>query len=314
MISASGLVEKFRYALDNRWGYIWGTAGVMWTQAKQNQKVKYMVDKYGSNWQKNSDAKNDNYYMAALYGSKWIGHTVADCSGLFKWAFNQLGGSIAHGSNSIYDRYCSMKGKITDDIRKTMLPGTAVFVDKNGDKSHIGLYVGNGKVIEEASTQAGACTSNLTAGKWTYFGRLKGVSYSSQNAPEQPSSPSEDKSSTQSLPTLKRGSKGEYVSLLQTMLANKGYSLGSCGVDGDFGTATEKAVKAFQKTHDGPDGRALAIDGVVGPATWWALQNAVDGKKPVEQETLYTVTIKHLTKDQADALKAQFADAVIVSE
>ena len=154
MIKASALIQLFIYALNNAWGYIWGTAGITWTQARQNQKVEYMVSKYGSNWKNNKDAKADNYYSAAMYGSKWIGHTVADCSGLFAWAFKKLGGAIAHGSNSIYDRYCTTKGKLTDTLKKTLIPGTAVFTGDAKNHGHIGLYIGNGKVIEASGTQA----------------------------------------------------------------------------------------------------------------------------------------------------------------
>lgn len=70
MIKAVDIVEKFRYALDNHWGYIWGSAGILWTKAKQQQKIDYMVGKYGTSWQKNSEAKQDNYYSAAVYGDK----------------------------------------------------------------------------------------------------------------------------------------------------------------------------------------------------------------------------------------------------
>lgn len=279
MITASALVDKFKQALSEKWGYIWGTAGVAWTAAKQKQKVNYMISNYGANWQKNADAKSSNYYTAALYGAKWEGHTVADCSGLFAWAFRQLGGSIAHGSNSIYDKYCTSKGKITDDIRKKMLPGTAVFVDHSGNKSHIGLYVGNGKVIEAASTQAGVCTSNLSAGKWTYYGLLKGVEYSDQPDP--------------GLPVLRKGDKGQYVTLMQTKLKNQGYDLGKCGVDGDFGSATEKAVKAFQRDH------GIGQDGVCGAKTWAALQS----DEPVQK---YSVVIPHLTAERADQIMALY--------
>lgn len=297
MIEAADLVAKFHYALDDKWGYIWGTAGILWTQARQNQKVKYMTDKYGSNWKKNADAKNDTYYKSAYYGSMWINHYVADCSGLFAWAFKQLGGAIAHGSNSIFDRYCSSKGKITDSVRKSIKPGTAVFVDKNGNKSHIGLYVGSGKVIEASGVQAGVCTSNLSAGKWTYWGELKNVSYSSENAPETPSEPSDKDSSVQQLPVLKKGMKGEYVTLLQTQLVNNGYSIGSYGIDGDFGSATQAAVKQFQRDN------GLTVDGIVGSQTWAALTNA-DVKI-----LYYTVTIPHLTAEQADNLLMQYSTA-----
>lgn len=300
MIEAIKLVDKFKQALSEKWGYIWGTAGIKWTQAKQNEKINYLVGKYGANWQKNSDAKSDNYYMAGLYGAKWIGHTVADCSGLFVWAYKAYGEKIYHGSNSIYDRYCAEKGKITDEIRRNMLPGTAVFVDKNGNKSHIGLYVGNGTVIEAQGTQAGVCTSKLNTSKWTYYGLLKDVLYSASDAPVSPSEPADDKSSDQTLPTLKKGSKGEYVTLLQTKLIQKGYDLGKWGADGDFGSQTEKAVKQFQRDH------GLTVDGIVGARTWTALEES--------STNLYTVTIPHLPKYKAEALLKDYSGSSMVEE
>lgn len=297
MIKANDLIEKFKYALAEHWGYIWGTAGVLWTSAKQAQKVQYMVSKYGSDWQKNADAKDDNYYKAALYGSKWVNHTVADCSGLFVWAFKQLGGSIYHGSNSIYDRYCSEKGKITDSIRASMKPGTAVFVCKaSGNKSHIGLYIGNNTVIEAQGTQAGVCTSKLNTAKWTYYGLLKDVQYTASEATEQPSKPTDEETPVQSLPTLRRGNTGAYVTLLQTKLEYLGYDLGKYGIDGDFGSATLAAVKAFQKDH------GLEVDGVVGKATWQALSD-------VNQPIYYTVTIPHLTASEAEKVLGQYKNA-----
>lgn len=289
MISAQALVEKFRYALENHWGYIWGTAGVLWTQAKQNQKVNYMVSKYGADWKKDADAKKDTYYYASMYGAKWINHYVADCSGLFVWAFKQLGGAIAHGSNSIYNRYCtSDKGKLNDSLKKALVVGTAVFTGDAKSHGHIGLYVGDGKVIEASGTQAGCCISNLSAGKWTYYGMLKDVSYDGSVAPV----PVDDNK----LPTLRKGSKGEYVTLLQTKLKNKGYDLGKWGVDGDFGSATENAVKEFQK-----DNGLSPVDGIVGEKTWKAL----DSSEPMK---FYTVTIPHLSFIHADALVKQYGN------
>lgn len=289
-IKAEALIEKFRYALDDHWGYIWGAAGILWTDARQNQKVNYMVSKYGDDWRKNAEAKKDDYYYAAVYGSKWVGHYVADCSGLFVWAFKQLGGSIYHGSNSIYDRYCTSKGKLNDDLKKTLLPGTAVFTGDSSKHGHIGLYVGNGKVIEASGTQAGVCVSNITAGKWTYYGLLKGVDYDG----EAPAPVKDD-----GLPTLRRGSKGAYVTKAQTLLKERGYDLGPCGIDGDFGQATEKAVRAFQKDW------GLTQDGVIGNETWKYLTTA-----PVK-EKIYTVTIGGLNRNQADELKNKYPDAKV---
>ena len=296
MIQAQALINLFKQALSEKWGYIWGQAGVLWTVKLQQLKVNYMIKNFGENWKKNKEAKNNKYYNSALNGGKWIGHMVADCSGLFSWAFKELGGKIAHGSNSIYDKYCSKKGKITDDIRKKMKPGTAVFVDHSGNKSHIGLYVGNGKVIEASGVDAGVCTSNLSAGKWTYYGELKGVDYSNTSEPTT-SKPQKENPTVSSKPTLRKGDKGPFVTLAQTELLNKGYDLGKWGVDGDYGSATEKAVKSFQKDN------GLTQDGVIGPSTWAMLDNA----NPVK---LYAVSILHLTSAEADAIVKKYPGAI----
>ena len=59
--------------------------------------------------------------------------------------------------------------------------------------------------------------------------------------------------------TLQVGSRGTDVKNLQTRLKELGYLTGSA--DGVFGTATETAVKAFQKAN------SLTSDGVAGPKT-----------------------------------------------
>ena len=306
MISTAALIEKFQYALDNHWGYIWGQAGILWTAAKQKQKVDYMVNKYGTSWKKNSEAKEDNYYRAALIGDKWIGHYVADCSGLFRWAMDQFKIYIAHGSNSIWKSYCTNKGLLSGGKRTDgmeLLPGTAVFTDKNGDKTHIGLYIGGWKVIEASGTDAGVCMSNVSATKWKCWGELKNVDYERQGIGEPAYI---ERPGTVWRPTIRRGNKGEDVKYIQTILYNLGYNLGKYGIDGDFGSATEAAVKEFQRDN------GLNADGVVGPLTYEALEKA--SKKPESIEKYYTVCIHHLDKTQADALRNNYPGATVTEE
>lgn len=182
-IKTADLIAKFQYALDNHWGYILNTWHTQWSQALQNSKVKYMENKYGSGWKDNKSAQSDSSYTAALYGSKWIGHWVTDCSGLFYWAFKELGGYMYHGSNTMWNKYCTAKGKLTNGQRsdgQELKPGTAVFVLKGtSDRSHVGLYIGNGTVIEASGTQSGVITTKITNKKWAEWGELKGVNYSS---------------------------------------------------------------------------------------------------------------------------------------
>ena len=180
-IAAVDLIAKFQYALDDKWGYIWGTAGETWTQAKQDALVKAFVKKYGPDWKNNAEAKKADKYYGALNGSKWIGHKVSDCSGLFYWAFNKLGGYMYHGSNTMYDKYCTSKGKLTKKGRtdgQELKPGTAVFTGNETKHGHVGLYIGNDIVIEASGTNAGVITTKISGGKWTYWGELKGVVYS----------------------------------------------------------------------------------------------------------------------------------------
>ena len=135
MISTQALIDLFRQALEEKWGYIWGTSGEKWTETKQRELEK---------------TTDSDRAQGRKYGSKWIGHTVADCSGLFSWAFRKLGGTMYHGSDTMYRKWCTDKGELKKGKRtdgRTLKPGTAVFVWNGSRYSHVGLYVGENTVI-----------------------------------------------------------------------------------------------------------------------------------------------------------------------
>lgn len=75
--------------------------------------------------------------------------------------------------------------------------------------------------------------------------------------------------------TLKKGNEGALVSQLQVTLNKLGYQL---VVDGSFGPAVENAVKSFQKAS------GIVVDGIVGKATFAALEKATQPKTPIERE------------------------------
>lgn len=70
------------------------------------------------------------------------------------------------------------------------------------------------------------------------------------------------------LPVLHNGMGGNAVAAMQGILHYQKYSLGSCGVDGEFGVATLAAVRNFQVRNE------LDPDGVCGPETWAKLLHA----------------------------------------
>ena len=254
MITPEALIGKFRQALDEHWGYIWGTAGEAWTEAKQKELEK---------------TTDSSRAQGRKYGSKWIGHTVADCSGLFSWAFKKLGGTMYHGSDTMYRKYCVNKGELSKGKRTdqgTLKPGTAVFVWNGSSYSHVGLYVGDGIVIEAMGTIKGVTTTKVSAGKWTHWGELTGVEYNSEFRIH-----NSELNGVRERKTIRKGSRGASVRECQTLLEQAGYSVGTYGIDGDFGKDTLAAVKAFQQDH------GLKVDGIVGPQTWAALTEGKGG-------------------------------------
>jgi len=73
-------------------------------------------------------------------------------------------------------------------------------------------------------------------------------------------------------PTVKKGSSGSAVRLLQEILKSFGSPEFDPGpVDGQFGPLTENAVKAIEAFLTDFEGNPLPVDGVVDSKTWTAL-------------------------------------------
>ena len=164
--------ELYRYLdmmLADHWGYIYGTAGVEWTAAKQAAlKKKYSVD-------------DPNYGNSVRYGSQWIGHKVTDCSGVLVYIYKQFGLSIPHGSSSM------VRGKYIINCGPTPHPGWAALVDPTPDtpdNKHIGIVGADGVTVYEAKgAKAGFTTSKVTDSKWRKFGELAAVDYGGEVEP-----------------------------------------------------------------------------------------------------------------------------------
>lgn len=72
---------------------------------------------------------------------------------------------------------------------------------------------------------------------------------------------------------MRVGATGADVARVQQVLIENGFDCGEDAVHAVFGRDTANAVAGFQAGHLGPASRPLSVDGVVGPATWWALEN-----------------------------------------
>lgn len=101
--------------------------------------------------------------------SNWLGKSMADCVGLIKgygW-YDSKSGKITVGSNGMADvrangmfENAKVKGTI-DTIPE--VPGLAVRSD-----GHIGIYIGNGELIEAMNTLRGVTRTKLAGREWTH--------------------------------------------------------------------------------------------------------------------------------------------------
>lgn len=144
-------------------------------------------------------------------------------------------------------------------------------------QGHVGIYIGNGLAVE--CTPAWKDGVQITAvhnigwkdgyngRRWTKHGKLPYVLYGEDEEDVKSEVPVEEPVEIGNpvyLPTLQKGSRCESVKALQILLTGTepGYPCGKYGIDGDFGSATENAVRNFQKA------KGIEVDGIVGPVTW----------------------------------------------
>ncbi len=286
------------------WPYVFGDRGQYCTPS--NRRAAYNRTAEGKN-RDNIKAKCKNFDgSASCSGCKWYpdGKRVRDfdCRGFTYWILLQVYGwkLMGAGCTTQWNNKSNWKqqGEIKDGIPQGVI--VCVFYykkDKSGKRTktleHTGLYY-NGQTVE---CGAGVTHSKTLNKKWEVWGVPACVEGDVPVPTPTPPTPTP----TPDRPTLRRGSKGEYVTLLQTKLALLGYDLGKCGIDGDYGRSTESAVKAFQKDA------GLSADGICGPRTWSALDET-------PKQTLYTVTIPHVTLSKAKELAEQYIGATYVAE
>lgn len=214
------------------------------------------------------------YYTAGDFDSQY-GQKVHDCVGLIKgylWCESPDGPPKYCGAQDVavegLYRKCSRKGSITT-LPDT--PGVCVFMANMG---HVGVYIGNGEVVEAMGHAYGVVKTKLAGRGWAYWGMPGWISY--DEASVVPPSVGSADSSPQggafslSFRILRQGCVGEDVKALQLMLKARGYQCGNYGTngdgaDGEFGASTKTKLISYQSVN------GLEPDGEAGPDTMGAL-------------------------------------------
>ena len=199
-----------------------------------------------------------DYYTANDFEGQF-GQRVHDCGGLIEgYLMSETADSkpkyvskYDYSANSLR-KACKEKGDI-ETIPE--IPGVLVFFT-----GHVGVYAGNGKVIEARGHKYGVVETKLKSRPWLWWGKHPDIEYVIAAEGEK-----EIKTVTIELAQLQKGAKGEEVKTLQRLLnalGFKGKTNKSLTVDGDMGSQTDFALREYQAKS------GLTVDGIVGQKTW----------------------------------------------
>ena len=162
--NAADLVTYAINAYENGWGYVWGTYGSVLTDSLFAYKLEQYPDGVGNH----EDFIRNN----------WLGGRTTDCVGLIKgygWLDPETM-SINYGTNGMPDLganqmyYNASESDTIDTIPE--IPGLAVWHD-----GHIGVYIGNGYVIEAMGTKYGVVKTQLEGRAWTHWLKVEYINY-----------------------------------------------------------------------------------------------------------------------------------------
>ena len=227
-------------------------------------------------------------YAAGYYNGSKNGYAWCEC--FVDWCFFKAFGPDGQriqcqtgdlGAACIYSmQYYRQQGRCDQNPKA----GDQVFFYAGGTVGHTGVVV----EVSESSITVVEGNSSDRVQKLSYprsSGSIAGYGHpwyeKASAGPEEPQPALQTEESVPSsqtvvvhLPLLKRGSTGPAVESAQAVLIHRGYAcggrkfLGRETPDGDFGPATEKAVRSFQTKT------ALEPDGEIGADTWTALLTA----------------------------------------
>lgn len=182
-------------------------------------------------------------------GCKYQGTRIFDCRGFTYWVLKENGIVInGQGATSQWNDKANWvkQGPISE------MPDCVCCVFQkyptNAKMKHTGLHIGGGKVIH---CSVEVKNDSVSRADWTHYAIPQGL-YTKEEL--------ENMNIVQYRKTLKKGSKGDEVVELQTILQGLGFY--NDAIDGKFGSGTEAAVRQYQMS------RELTVDGVVGSDTW----------------------------------------------
>lgn len=168
MIKTSQIIPWIKQHVGD--GYVYGTVG----QACTIMLLKDCQVRLGTSMGAGYYQLNGDYNKGRC--AKWLGRWVCDCSGLIKAARKALSGVWQDVSaQGTYDQ-CKARGTIGS---MPLTPGCTVYMYSADKKrmGHVGMYIGNGQVVEARGVDYGVVVTKLSERAWTHWGLLEWLDY-----------------------------------------------------------------------------------------------------------------------------------------
>lgn len=159
------VIERARSQVD-RSCYVWGAEG-------QNLRAQKNVESWVRAQETQGDREScvrrvmQRFQKLVNRGQNPI--LCFDCSGFVYWCLKPFG--LVSGRRTAA-AYCSM---CTAKTRADLRAGDLVFVHNGSRVCHVGLYIGDARVIHCKGRDVGVVEESLSAHGWNRYGRWKGM-------------------------------------------------------------------------------------------------------------------------------------------
>ena len=254
-LTGQGLAEFAKSKLGTP--YVYGAKGAdgKLTQAKVNMLARMYPKTF------------TRTYLNKISKKGLVGKVCCDCSGLISWYTGKV-----LGSSQLYSQAYA---RLPISKWKDFAIGTVLW--KSG---HVGVYIGDGYVIEEKGIDYGCIKSKVSDTPWKYgltFSWIdytipkpvpsNEITYKNQNIYTEPTCNISKKTTT---PT--------YIKWLQYELIEAGYS--NVKITGKWDNSTKNALGKFQKSAK------LTVDYICGPSTRKALKGDNAKQAPLKDNNI----------------------------
>ncbi len=218
------------------------------------------------NWNKYASGRTDVYGWD-VQNQPWCDVFVD--AGFIECFGPELAAQLTYQPRGAFSALCSQSAQYYKNNGawfRTPEVADQIFFNVSGGINHTGIvtavsggvvYTVEGNASDMVRRNAYGVGSAYIAG----YGRPRWTLFDGSSAAPAPAA-DESCTVTVTLPVVRYGDRGEYVTLMQQRLIAKGCSCGPWGADGDYGGGTKTALLQFQRKE------GLAADGVCGAQSW----------------------------------------------